>query len=303
MTPMRIKTAVFVFVLVFSIPAAAQQTVDYMVNWSANPEPDIQKYLIYRSSDPETGFAVIDSVDVPALSYIDSAREEGDVFYYRVAAKNTGGAVGLMSDNVSGLTIPDGADHATDDLCRISSFRKIENRVYNVTWVTQNPTIGFLLFDSDDEVLDLSSDWDDSEYQTTHTTRINDFESEGTYYFRAVSYDEDKNMVISSVDLLEVVDENTVPPSAVQDLAIYPVPYNPLSGQLTIDGVPVGGSVAIYNDSGLEVWRKNNSGSGSVLDWDGNNLRGSAVTSGIYYVVAKSENGEVFSRNPIMIVH
>ena len=303
MTPARMKTAIFVFVLVFSLPAAAQQTVDYMVNWSANPEPDIEKYLIYRSFESESGFEVIDSVGVTTLFYVDSEREEGTVCYYRVAAKNTSGAIGVMSYNVSAFTIPDGADHATDDLCRISSFRKVENRVYNITWVTEKPTVGFLQFDSDDEVLDLTSVWDDSEYQTTHTTQVSNFESEGTYYFRAVSYDADKNMVISSVDLLEVVDEDPAPPAAVQDLAIYPVPYNPVLGQMTLDGVPAGGSVAIYNESGLEIWRKNNVGSGSMLGWDGNNMHGSAVASGIYYVVAKSESGKVFSRNPIMVVH
>ncbi len=303
MTPIRTKTAIFILVLIFSIPAAAQETVDYMVNWSANPEPDIERYLVFRSLDPDAGFVAIDSVGAGTLYYVDSALEEGTVFYYRVAARNTSGALGVLSENVSGFTIPDSADNATKNLCRISSFRKIENRVYDVTWVTDYPTVGFLQFDSDDEVLDLSSDWDDSEYGTNHTIRVNDFDSEGTYYFRAVSYDEDKNMIISAVELLEVEDDNTVPPSAVQDLAIFPVPYDPSSGQMTIDGVPAGGAVAIYNESGLEVWRKNNTGTGTVLDWDGNNQQGSAVTSGIYYVVAKSENGKVFSRKPIMVVH
>ncbi|MBN2070334.1 MAG: hypothetical protein JW814_02665 [Candidatus Krumholzibacteriota bacterium] len=303
MTPVRIKAAIFVFVLVFSIPVAAQQTIDYIVNWSANPEPDIEKYLVYRSFESESGFELIDSVDVNTLFYIDLEREEGIACYYRVAAKNTAGAIGVMSENVSGFTIPDGADQATDALCRISSFRKIDNRIYDVTWTTQNPTIGFLRFDSDDEVLDLTSSWDNSEYRTTHTIRVSDFESEGMYYFRAVSYDAQKNMVISSVEILEVEDENAAPPTAVQDLFIYPVPYNPVSGSMTIDGVPEGGSVTIFNESGLEVWRKEGVESDSTLNWDGNNMNGSPVTSGIYYVVTKSASGKIFSRNPIMVVH
>ncbi len=290
--------------LLISAPVAAQDTVEFMVNWTANPEPDVTKYLVYRSLSPDDGFELIDSVNATATPYyVDSGIAEGSRFYYRVKAKNSNGDVSGLSAPVSGITIPNGADEATKSICRISSFRKTDEGVYDVTWITADPTNGFLIYDSDDESLDLNSQWDDGGYQTTHTVQVSSLDEADLYYFRAVSYDENKNMAISTIEELEIDNEDPAPPSVVQDLNIYPVPFNPSMGNMVIDGMPAGGSVAIYNESGLEVWSRDDVEASSTISWNGTNRRGSPVASGVYYVMVKRAGGEVVSKNPIIVVH
>jgi hypothetical protein len=122
-----------------------------------------------------------------------------------------------------------------------------------------------------------------------------------TYFLRAVSYDNSNNMIVSAVDTFIFTGENPTPLSA-PSLSIFPVPYNPGAGGLSMMNLPVNGKVTIYDGNGLEVWR-NDIGTQTAMNWNGENQTGSQVMSGVYYVITTDSGGQVFDKRPIMIVN
>jgi hypothetical protein len=108
-------------------------------------------------------------------------------------------------------------------------------------------------------------------------------------------------MIISAIDTFTFDGENPTPLSAPA-VSIFPVPYSPGSGGLSLMNLPENGRVAIYDGNGLEVWQKD-VGTQTAMSWDGDNRNGSQVMSGIYYVITTDAGGEVFDKRPIMIVN
>ena len=290
-------TLFLVLLMSFTSPLEA---VDYIINWQPNPEPYVSKYIIYRSLSTDiSSFVPIDSVAVNINTYTDTGLEEGVRYYYRLVAADNDGNRSGFSNTVSGLTIPRDADEPTKDMCRVTAMDSINLGSYDINWSTLNQTIGFVQYDTDAS-MDYMSAWDNT-YDTDHTVRIDELTLQEIYLLRAVSYDNSNNMTISCMDSLEVNGEEVQPISAPQ-LSIYPVPYRPGAGVLSLDNLPAGGSVTIFNENGLEVWSEK-IGIDTSIDWNGNNLQGSPVMSGVYYVVTKDANGDVIENRSIMIVN
>jgi hypothetical protein len=296
------KTASLIFLLIIVplTPLAAQSTTSYMIHWAPNPEPEVAGYVIFRSLSQGSGFEAIDSVDASTTSYIDTDLEKGTFYFYRLKAKDAEGNRGLFSNLVSGMTIPQDADAGTDNLCQITDIQPSGNSGLTVDWSTDVPSIGFVQYDRD-ATLDSMSTWDDASYEDTHTSETGELLAPSTYYLRAVSYTSDNMMIVSAVDTFEFTGENPTPLSA-PELSIFPVPYHPGSGGLSLMNLPENGAVAIYDGNGLEIWRKE-VGTQTAMTWNGENQSGGSVMSGVYYVVTLDSAGDVFDRRPIMIVN
>ncbi len=279
----------------------AQSTTSYMISWAPNPEPVVAGYIIYRSLNSDAGFEAIDSVDVSTTTYVDSDLQKGTFYFYRLKAKDADGNRGLFSNLVSGMTIPQDADAGTNSLCEITNIQPAGTTGLNVDWHTQVPTIGFVQYDSDAASLDSMTTWDDDSYDQNHASTTGELIAPATYYLRAVSYNDSDLMIISAVDTFVFTGENPAPLSAPA-LSIFPVPYHPGTGGLSMMNLPENGSITIYDGNGLEVWRKD-VGTQTAMNWNGENKNGVQVTSGVYYVVTTNAGGDVFDKRPIMIVN
>ncbi len=290
-------TSLILFVIC-SGPIHAQETTDYLVQWAPSPEPDVVEYIIYRSLDLTPGEA-IDSIPVSETSYIDTDLEKGVKYYYRVVAKNSAGERSGYSNPVSGMTIAQDADPSMHELCRIDDVID-GGGTFEIDWSTAGSTIGFVQYGESSGSLDSISNWDEN-YASTHTSTIDNLIMPNTYYVRAVSYDNSKNMIVSAVDTITSSGEEPNPPTAPL-LSIYPVPYHPDMGTMFMDNLPPGGSVTVYNENGLEVWQ-HDVGTETSIKWDGTNAYGSPVMSGVYYVLVRDADGNVVDRRPVMIVH
>jgi hypothetical protein len=295
-----LKTTLIFCLLLLTGTSVFAQSTDYLVNWDPNPEPTVTGYVIYISSDPNQGFAPLDSVDASTFQYLDTDRPKGVRLYYRIVAKDGYGNRSPFSNIVSGITIPQDADQATMDLCRIDDMNIGMDGVCDVDWSTQDATVGFVQYDTDMD-MDSMTTWDDDQYEGSHTNEIDNLLFPGTYYVRAVSYDDQDNMIVSAVDTLVLTGENPTPLSAPA-LSIYPVPYHPNMGQMHLSNLPAGGSAVVVNGSGLEVWQAG-VGDSTSLTWNGTNNQGQEVMSGVYYVLVRDSGGKIVERRPIMIVN
>ena len=298
MLKLTLIPAVALIITFASIPVGAQETTSYMVTWDPNPEPDVVAYVIYRSFDLNPGIA-IDSVDVGTNSYIDTGLDPDMRYYYRMVAKNEADERSAYSNPVSGTTISQDADPVMQELCHIENMVNVGGGTFEVEWNTAGSTVGFVQYGSSFSSLDSISAWDET-YALNHVSPIGDLIMPSTYYVRAVSYDNNKNMIISAIDTISASGEEPNPPSAPQ-LNIYPVPYHPADGMMLMSNVPQGGSVAVYNDNGVEVWREY-AESGTAITWNGDNSQGSPVMSGVYYVFVRDSSGNVTAKRPIMVV-
>ena len=299
MTRTTIGISTFLLLLVLSINVSAQETIDYLVNWNPNPEPDITGYVLYRSLDRETGFEAIDSVANNVFNHIDEGLEKGTRYYYRLIAKNTSGERSAFSNPVSGMAIPDDAAQSLQDSCKITTHSQ-SGGTYTLNWETPGLTTGYIQYDSD-VVLDSMSNWDDTDYATIHAAQLQNLEADTTYYAKAVAYDRYDNLTISAQDTFTANIEDPAPLSTPQ-ISIFPVPYHPLKGSMSMKGLPPNGAVRIFNSNGMEIHKETVTGSTSI-NWNGTNQNGNKVMSGIYYVVVENSTGEVTSRKPIMIVN
>jgi hypothetical protein len=302
---MSCKTTVItiasLLLLLVSVPLSAQETAEILLVWPPNPEPDVLRYIIYRSPDSITAhFSVIDSVNSSTTTYTDSDLSKGIPYYYRIKAKNSAGDTSPFSNNVSIFSIPQNASDAIKALCRITTITDVGQGDFDITWSNDVATIGFIQYGGSGGFDNMSA-WDNAAYKTTHTVRISGLPVPGIYYVRAVAYDTYKNMFISAIDTIVATPNNPAPLSAPV-LSAYPVPYHPGMGSFQINGLPPGGSATIYSETGLEVWHHDADGTGSI-SWNGTNKDRSRVMSGVYYLVIKDANGAVFGKRPIMIVN
>ena len=78
-----------------------------------------------------------------------------------------------------------------------------------------------------------------------------------------------------------------------EGLVIYPNPFDPLQGQLTVSGLPLGASLRIFRPSGQLVRNLPGEAGRGTISWKGVNEAGFLVGSGVYLVVAEDADGNL----------
>jgi hypothetical protein len=97
---------------VLSLTATATSGSQIGLTWTANTEPDLDHYNIYRGTT--AGFAVNTTSDTPlaqvtTASYSDTGLTASTTYYYKVAAVDTSNNIGALSDEASATTSGPGA--------------------------------------------------------------------------------------------------------------------------------------------------------------------------------------------------
>jgi chitodextrinase len=92
---------------VLSLTATATSGSQIGLTWTANTEPDLDHYNIYRGTT--AGFAVNTTSDTPlaqvtTASYSDTGLTASTTYYYKVAAVDTSNNIGALSDEASATT-------------------------------------------------------------------------------------------------------------------------------------------------------------------------------------------------------
>jgi fibronectin type 3 domain-containing protein len=88
--------------------AYSRQPREVPLSWRAAEDPRVAGYVVERSPSPDGPFEAIAQIEGRhATSYVDRGLGDLRVFYYRVAARNLGGAIGATSEPVRAVTKPE----------------------------------------------------------------------------------------------------------------------------------------------------------------------------------------------------
>jgi len=82
--------------------AAVPGDGEVSLSWNANPEPDIDYYIVYRSTTPGASDS-LKAVNAPQTSYLDTDVVNDTTYYYRLRAVDTEGEKSIYSDEVSAM--------------------------------------------------------------------------------------------------------------------------------------------------------------------------------------------------------
>jgi len=83
-------------------------------------------------------------------------------------------------------------------------------------------------------------------------------------------------------------------------IKIYPMPYRPDRGGLTLMNLPEGGSIAIYDLGGRKI--QDIAWSGTETSWNGTNAAASDVASGRYFLLIRNAADRVVEKRAILVV-
>jgi fibronectin type 3 domain-containing protein len=183
------------------------------LNWTANQEPDLNHYNIYRSIT--SGFQVNTSTDTPigqpnTNSYNDNnGLSESTKYYYRIAAVDNTGNIGTLSDEKSGTTLDSIAPAKVLGLVvtTVSSTR------LDLSWTanSESDLSYYMIYRSTTPgfAVNFTSDLPIAQPTTNSYSNIEGLSPSTAYYYRVVAVD-------SSGNIGELSDEGTATTSAAE---------------------------------------------------------------------------------------
>ncbi|MGD0339256.1 MAG: two-component regulator propeller domain-containing protein [Bacteroidota bacterium] len=125
---------------------------------------------------------------------------------------------------------------------------------------------------------------------------------------RSIAFDGNRGIAYLGTEkgLASVRTSFIAPQPLFQDLLFYPNPFIISTGKtLTIDGLVQNSSVKILSNDGRlvrELSDKNSLPGGRVAFWDGTDQQGAQVASGIYLVVAYTQQGDQVATGKVAVV-
>lgn len=130
---------------VIGLTATASSSSQINLNWTANTEPDLNHYDVYRSTT--NGFTVTLGVTVPVGSsftntYPDTGLSASTTYYYRVGAVDNSSNLGPVSSQASATTFAPGAITPDLELHLDSTFTDTSPNVFTMSGINGN---GFIL--------------------------------------------------------------------------------------------------------------------------------------------------------------
>jgi len=104
----------------------------------------------------------------------------------------------------------------------------------------------------------------------------------------------------TSLGIVSYKDYKVEPQQTLDSLTVYPNPVRPGNTCIHISNLVAGSNVKITGVSGGLVWETQAEG-GDVI-WDGNNLEGRRVNTGVYYIFVTNEDGSQKKSGKVLVV-
>jgi ligand-binding sensor domain-containing protein len=125
---------------------------------------------------------------------------------------------------------------------------------------------------------------------------------------RAIAFDGNRGIVYLGTEkgLAGIKTSFIAPHASFQDITVYPNPFIVSGGKtLTIDGLVQNSSVKILSNDGRlvrELSDKSSLPGGRIAFWDGTDQEGTPVASGIYLIVAYTQQGDQVATGKVAVV-
>jgi streptogramin lyase len=125
---------------------------------------------------------------------------------------------------------------------------------------------------------------------------------------RAIAFDGNRGIAYLGTEkgLASVKTNFIAPQQSFQDLFFYPNPFVLTGGKtLTIDGLVQNSSVKVLSNDGRLIRNlsdKNSLPGGRIAFWDGTDQEGALVASGIYFIVAYTQQGDQVATGKVAVV-
>jgi fibronectin type 3 domain-containing protein len=200
------------------------------LSWSSNPEPDVAHYNIYRGTS--SGFIVNPSIDNPlaqpsANSYSDdNGLTESTRYYYRVAAVDNAGNIGVLSDEKSETTLDSIAPSKVLNL----NVSPVSSNQLDLSWSanTEADLSGYKIYRSMTSgfSINFTSDLPIAQPAVNSYSDTDNLSASTTYYYRVVAVDTSGNIGDTSDEGSATTFANTgdtTPPSKVLGLNVTPI--------------------------------------------------------------------------------
>lgn len=172
--------------LVALLIACAVQAERFIVYWQ--PE-DVARYIVYRSTDPNTGFVPLDSTVVDTF-YVDTTVPIGPRVYYRLRSVAADGQRSVLSSPLSGQCLAPGSSAV-----QVLSLTKLSANTYRVRWASALPTVGFVLARPAGGSWTFY-DWDRT-LATEHTATLTGLVEPQSYEFQVAAYPDQQPLALT----------------------------------------------------------------------------------------------------------
>ena len=251
------------------------------LSWTANSEPDVTSYTIYRATDGGSATKLADSVT--ATSFIDAMAELGHVYTYAVTANDGSANESDKSQTVSASSHDEVAPATPAGLSAIDTPADEGGQV-TLAWSanTDSDLSGYVVYRIDGSTATKLAD-------VTGTSFVVDGLVDGTAYTFAVSAVDGSHNESPRSDTAAATPHDNLAPSAPGDVSAADVPGDS------------GGSIALAwsaasGASHYAVYRSQTSGSGYVklADVTTSNYVDTTATKGtrFYYVVTALDSAD-----------
>jgi ligand-binding sensor domain-containing protein len=161
----------------------------------------------------------------------------------------------------------------------------------NQKWVGTNEGVVLLSPDGTQVLANYTVDNTHGKLISDKVTSIATDEASGTMYFG------------TQVGLSSLTTTAAAPKADFDVLKVYPNPYRvPAESPLTIDGLVASSSLKILTSDGRLV-RDLTTPGGRIGFWDGKDVEGNVVASGIYIIVAYGEDGAKVGDGKVAVLH
>jgi fibronectin type 3 domain-containing protein len=251
------------------------------LSWNANPEPDIDRYLLERATNPEFEPGS-EPFETPATAYQDSGLVPGETYYYRVSAIDATEHTSDPSEVVSAVAL-DVAPAAPTGLTAAPSG----DWDVLLTWdPNTEPDLDRYRLERDTtDVFGAGT----VSFETTEESYLDSGLDVGlTYYYRLFAIDVLENESAPSDTVAHLFEGTDVPEELVASVSF--IGPNPFSAEAAVaytvpsDGASV--TMSVFDVRGRHVRTlvdRNHAGGVYRAAWDGRDAAGHQVASGIYF--------------------
>jgi hypothetical protein len=108
----------------------------------------------------------------------------------------------------------------------------------------------------------------------------------------AAVYASQNKIVVNVVHLSMFVLAQMAPASDLSTVKVFPNPFNPTAGKLTIDNLTADAQIKIFDIAGELVSDVDYTAGDGRTTWDGKNTGGRTVASGVYLALIKNSDGK-----------